>query len=137
MREARGKDREGKRQTGKEKEADRERQTLRGSFAAEVKAELLGSRKWDRLLPRSLCCVYVLWVCVCLQGRPTLHQHRSGLYVCVCAFSLYHQNMDSVHLKLHFSQLLQFHGCCVLCMCGAQVKLNQPKHEECCYQMFC
>lgn len=53
---------------------------LRGSFAAEVKAELLGSWKWDRLKPRLLSCVYVLWVCLFSQGRPALHQHRSGLH---------------------------------------------------------
>ena len=53
---------------------------LRGSCAAGVEAELLGSWKWDRLKPRSLCCVYVLWVCLFSQGRPALHQHRSGLH---------------------------------------------------------
>lgn len=59
-----------------------------GVFAAEGKAELLWSRKWDWLPSRSLCCVYVLWECVFLWGQAALHQHRSGLHMLYVLFLL-------------------------------------------------
>lgn len=84
LREAQGKGgKEEQRREKRERQAAgrEQRRGAEGVFAAEGKAEFLGSRKWDRLPPRSLCCVYVLCVCVFLQGRLTLHQHRSGLHV--------------------------------------------------------
>ncbi len=145
-----GKEREGRDRQRGERERERERATqrCRGSFAAEVKAEFLGSRKWDRLPPRSLSCVYVLWFCVFLQGRPPLHQHRSGLCtVCVKAFSLLLKHgLSSLKCTFFLNKKCCCYCCmpaclgktlhsftmlsvCVLCMCagGTQVELNQGK----------